>query len=69
MIGVRERRLVFAVLALLLLAVAADRPPLVTVAVDARVAERMPGAAQAELDLGALGVVVLGWTARKLAPR
>ena len=65
----RERRLVIAALAFLLLAVAADRRPAFQIAVDAPLTEQLPGAAQAEVDLGVLGTVVLGWTARKLAPR
>lgn len=62
----RERRRVLAIGALLLLiATWVERPaPLVSVSTD--LAERAPTTAQAALDLGMLGTVVLSWTVQRL---
>ncbi|MES2755695.1 MAG: hypothetical protein V4659_13650 [Pseudomonadota bacterium] len=62
----RERqKAMLAIVALLLVASAFHRP-IATVAVDPNLADPAPTAAQAAVDLGVLGTVVLGWTAKKL---
>lgn len=64
----RERRIAIAVIALLVLATAWDRQPTVDVALNPAVA---PAAvtAQTQVDLGVLGTIVLGWTAKRLVAR
>ena len=62
----RDRRRALAVGALLILATAwIDRPaPLVSIETD--LADRAPATAQAAVDLGILGTVVLSWTVETL---